>query len=101
MKYETLHWCAFNIMIRLFGFITLLAALAFLYAAFVQFTGTAVSASNINAPGNLLVSAFLLIGGIAFLTVAPYRPDLRLEKIDCTNATKSEAGWWTGNPKKI
>jgi len=100
MKYETLHWCVFNIMARLFGLMALLTALAFLYTAFVQSTDAAVTASNIDAPGYVLVSIFCLVVGIAFLKVAPYRPDLRVGRIDSTNATKSKASWWTGNQKK-
>jgi uncharacterized membrane protein len=100
MRYETLHWRAFNIMARLFGLMALLAALGFLYSAFIQATDAAVSVSNMDATGYLLVAIFMLIVGIAFVKVAPYRPDLRVEKVDSTNATKSKVGWWTGIQKK-
>lgn len=99
MRYETLHWRAFNIMARLFGLMALLTALGFLYSAFLQATDAAVSASNMDATGYLLVAIFMLIVGVAFVKVAPYRPDLRVEKVDSTNATQSKVGWWTGNQK--
>lgn len=93
MRYETLHWRAFNIMARLFGLMALLAALGFLCSAFLPGADAAVSVSNMDATGDLLVAIFMLIVGIAFVKVAPYRPDLRVEKVDSTNATKSKVDW--------
>jgi uncharacterized membrane protein len=78
----------------------LLAALGLFYSAFVQATDAAVSISNMDATGYLLVAIFVLIVGIAFVKVAPFRPDLRVEKVDSTNVTKAKVGWWTGNQKK-
>lgn len=63
-------------------------------------TDATINFSNIGALGYLLLSMFMLIVGIAFVKVAPYRPDLRVEKLNSTDVIKSKAGWWTGNQKK-
>lgn len=97
MRYETFHWCVFNILARLVGLMALLATLGFLYSAFVQATNAGTSVSNMDATDYLLTALCTLIVGIAFVKVAPYRPDLRVENADSPNGTESKLGWWTGN----
>lgn len=99
MKYETLHWRAFNIMARLFGLMALLAGSVFLCSAFITLD-IGESVSNRDMTGDFLVGIFTFVIGIAFLKVAPYRPDLRVDKIDSPNASKSKLGWWTGSQRK-
>lgn len=94
MKYETLHWCIFNILARLFGCMALFAAFAFGLTAALQFAGSSLPTPGISPLGNSMVAVFCIALGVVFLTVRPYRPDLNKR-----DKRQSKFGWWTGTPK--
>jgi len=99
MKYDTLHWCAFNIFGRLFGILALLAALAFGATATLQLRGAHLPSSNLSYVGNFVVAAFCLAVGLAFLIAKPYRPDLVKRDAGEFGGRNSNLQWWTGAPK--
>ena len=94
MKYETLHWCIFNILARLFGCMALFAAFAFGLTAALQLAGASLATPEMSPLGNVVVTVFCLVLAILFLTISPYRPDL-----DRQDKRQSKSGWWTGMPK--
>ncbi|MBA3023560.1 MAG: hypothetical protein FP821_06630 [Sideroxydans sp.] len=98
MKYETLHWCVFNIGARLFGFMATFAALAFGLTAVLQGSGANLPTPGVSPLGNFFVSLICLALAVAILTRRPYRPDLPQENMDKSDKLPA-VGWWTGTPK--
>ena len=99
MKYETLHWCLFNIGARLFGIMASLAGLMFGLTAILQASGANLPTPGVSALGNFFVSLICLALAVAILTRRPYRPDLPQEKLD-KSEKPPKVGWWTGNHKR-
>lgn len=100
MKYETLHWCLVNILLRLFGIMASVAAFGFGLTALLQFGGARLPTPGVSALGNFFISAFCLALSVAFLTVSPYRPDLKPQDSEKPDSSQPKFGWWTGSPKK-
>lgn len=85
--YDAWHWRAFTVMIRLFGIASVVVGCAFAL------------------DGSPWVGMCLLLLGLPFLLVRPYRPDLgdveRLvsPKVFTGNDT-APRHWWTGDRKR-
>jgi len=117
---ERLHWCIFNVMVRIFGFMATVAGIAFISwgiyhyyhpaeaRKWAEYRGTAeqsFSHQTINpdllggvVTGEIVVGLFALTLAFAVLRVRPYRPDLGDSVTSYSIGTRS---WWTGEPKPM
>jgi hypothetical protein len=94
MKYETLHWCIFNILLRMFGCVALLFAFVAVLTAALQFAGASLATPGISPLGNFILAVSGLAIAVIVLKVRPYRPDLGKQ-----DKQQLKLGWWTGTPK--
>jgi hypothetical protein len=95
--YVKLHLRIFNLFARLFGLLAVAGGagsiawgLYYLLHSDLPSPGATVTGSF--AVDHLVIGAFCLIMGAAFLAVRPWRPDL-------TGRTGARWSWWTGEPK--
>jgi len=96
MAYQEWHWRVFNVLVRLFGAMSVGAGVAFgfssVYAArnpASQFEMLTVSGSA--AVDFAVVAAFCLAVGILVIRAPAYRPDVASEG--------GRRSWWTGEPR--
>ena len=107
-KYSRFHWQVFNIGVRLFGVISLLAvAVAITSAIDVAVHPPAATTEQGALPAyvaDAMVGLFLLGIAIPLLRVPTYRPDLGDSawsfKGDGKTQLSSQRSWWTGEPKR-
>ena len=97
MKYDALHWCFFNFLLRIFGLMAAVIGLVFGLTALIQLRGRGLPTPGISTVGNFLIAIIGVILAIGFLTRRAYRPDLELLSL---KEAPVRFGWWTGTPKK-
>ena len=109
---ERIHWCVFNVIVRLFGVMMTLVGTGSISWGIYFFihpeeakrwaaTGRADSAAALDMFGGVVTMHFaigMFAGVIAFavLRVRPYRPDLG---DTISSNTVTPRNWWTGEPK--
>jgi hypothetical protein len=98
MSYEAIHWSIVNVMARVFGLMAALATVASGTTAVLQFASAPLTTPGMGALGHGVVSLFCLAIAVAFLTVRPYRPDVR-KRLAAGDTSLPELSWWTGSPK--
>lgn len=95
--YVTLHLRVFNPLVRLFGLLAVAGGAGSIAWGVYSFlhpdlpTPGVILTSSF-AVDRLVIGAFCLIIGAAFLAVRPWRPDL-------TGRIGTRWSWWTGEPK--
>lgn len=116
---ERLHWCIFNIMVRIFGIMATVAGAGFIgwgiyfynhhpeakkWAAYPG-AGQTFSHQTINpdtlggvVTGYIAIGVFAGILAFAVLRVRPYRPDLG---DTVSSYSVGPRNWWTGEPKNV
>jgi hypothetical protein len=99
MSYESVHWSMVNILARIFGLMTGFASLAFGAAAVAQIGQDSLPPSGIGPVAYFVVSFVCLLLAVGFLTVRPYRPDIRRDRPPSA-AQAPKLHWWTGAPKE-
>lgn len=117
---ERLHWCIFNVMVRIFGLMSTVAGTVFICwgiyhyyhpaeaRKWAEYRGTAeqsFSHQTLNPDTlgvvvtvEIAVGVFALILAFAVLRVRPYRPDLGDTVSSYSVVNRS---WWTGEPKTV
>lgn len=121
---ERLHWCIFNVMVRIFGMMAMLfAAVSISWGIFyythpheaknaeaerwAEYRGAKQTFSHKTlepdilggvVTGDIGLGVFVAVIGIAILSVRPYRPDLGDTASSYSVGTRS---WWTGEPKNV
>ena len=99
MSYEFVHWGVVNILARTFGLMASFASLAFGAAAVAQIGQDSLPPSGTGPVAYFVVSFVCLFLAIAFLTVRPYRPDIRQDRTQSADRAR-KFHWWTGAPKE-
>lgn len=117
---ERLHWCIFNVMVRIFGLMATVSGTILICwgiyhhyhpveaRQWAEYSGTAeqsFSHQTLN-PDNfggvvtveIAVGILALILAFAVLRVRPYRPDLG-DKVSSYSVVSRS--WWTGEPKTV
>jgi hypothetical protein len=95
--FVTLHLRAFNLFVRLFGLLAVTGgtgsiAWGLYYSLQPDLPRPGAMVTGSFVVDRLVVGAFCLIMGAAFLSVRPWRPDL-------TGRTGARWSWWTGEAK--
>ena len=95
--YVKLHLGVFNLFVRLFGLLAVASGAGSIAWGLYYFLHSDLPSPGATVTGSfavdhLVVGAFCLITGAAFLAVRPWRPDL-------TGRTGARWSWWTGEPK--
>jgi hypothetical protein len=106
-KYQSVHWSAFNVFIRMFALLAMLVSLTFLAWSIVLFRDP-IAAGSVQtvgiSPGLLFLTGGLLSAavGVFLLRAKPYRPDLgdSTWSLSRTSTTKADRSWWTGGQKR-